>query len=320
MQIERLIREQIYLAKRRSQHKMMRRNIPYTFDNRKLFGLICIVIGLMLILSRCTKGSANRSDTKAKTAQNGVMNEKGILREEYYSYLQDFNVDEHTLIKCYNLSIKNKKPFSDTLAVWSVESYKGTRTNQILKLIKSSRGINALSGYGLYEDTSQVYSQFIYDIVCFPLSKKNSYTFENGWKQARSYKGTRKHYGIDIMDPQNEPGKIKIFSITDGVIENIGWNEVGGYRVGVRSNGGAYFYYAHLNQKPSHIQKGDILFAGDYLGDMGSTGYGVEGTRDQFPVHLHIGIAVKTKDNEEFWMNPYYILKYLELKDFTYRV
>ncbi|WP_171903766.1 M23 family metallopeptidase [Cellulosilyticum sp. I15G10I2] len=327
MQIERLIREQIYLAKRRNQYRFMKRSTLYTFNSRKVFGLICIVVGLLLILTRCSKDSTNKSTTQEKVTQNTQVNKttaatdikEEMTQEEYYTYIQDFNVDENTLLQLYNLSLKNRKPYSDTLAIWMVENYKGTASKQILKMIKSPEGINTLLNDSLYETASHIYSQFIYDLVCFPLSSKKKYSFENGWKQARSYNGARQHYGIDIMDPQNTPGQIKIFSITDGVIESIGWNEVGGYRVGIRSNGGAYFYYAHLNENPSHIQKGDAIFAGDYLGDMGDTGYGKEGTRGKFPVHLHVGIAVKAKGNDEFWVNPYYILRYLELKDFVYK-
>jgi len=316
MEIERLIKEQIYLVKRRNRHKHIKRNTTTPLSSKKIIGLICIIIGIVLLLSRCSKGSTNKqSVTKAPGKQTEAASEIG---EAYYAYLQDFNINESKLGQLHGLSIKNKKPFSDVLALWTVENYKGTKPNQIVGLIKANKKSNTLTNYGLYEDTKTIYNQFIYDLVCFPLSKKPSYAFENGWKQGRSYKGARKHYGTDLMDVKNEQGKLKVFSITDGTVENIGWNEVGGYRVGIRTNGGAYFYYAHLNEQPTHIKKGDTVLAGDYIGDMGDTGYGKEGTRGEFPVHLHIGIAVSTKDNKEFWINPYYILRYLELKDFVY--
>lgn len=332
MQIERLIKEQIYLVKRRNRYKYVKRNTIAQVSNKKFIGLICIIIGIVLLLSRCSKGntdnqSADKQNITAISNKNSTVNQTNTVQtmnkpinigDSYYAYLQDFNVNEIILKQLHHLSIKNKKPFSDVLAIWTVENYKGTKQNQIVKLIKTNKSNNTLSNYGLYEDTKKIYNQFIYDLTCFPLTKKPNYTFENGWKQGRSYKGARKHYGIDIMDTKNEPGKLKVFSMTDGMIENIGWNEVGGYRVGIRTNGGAYFYYAHLNEHPIHLKKGDTIFAGDYIGDMGNTGYGKEGTRGEFPVHLHIGIAVRTKDNEEFWINPYFILKYLELKDFTY--
>ena len=116
------------------------------------------------------------------------------------------------------------------------------------------------------------------------------------------------------MASNTPSGIVPIRSITDGVVENIGWNELGGYRVGIRSNGGAYFYYAHLDAPPTHIEKGDVITAGQVIGMMGDTGYGSEGTRGLFPVHLHIGIAVQNSEEKEFWINPYPILKYLDYK------
>jgi murein DD-endopeptidase MepM/ murein hydrolase activator NlpD len=327
MEIERLIREQIYLVKRRNKRKYIKRNTNITVNNKRLIGLICIILGVVLLMSKCSKGSIDKQNLKdTPNKQSSVNQSKDIqavnepmnIRDTYYEYVQDFNIPETVLAQLHQLSIKNKKPFTDILAVWTVKSYEGAKQAEVYRLIKKDRKISFLSDYGFYEDTKKIYSQFIYDLVCFPLPKKVGYTFENGWKQGRSYKGARKHYGIDIMDAKNEPGKLKVYSMTDGKIENIGWNEVGGYRVGIRTNGGAYFYYAHLNKKPVHINKGDSILAGDYIGDMGDTGYGKEGTRGEFPVHLHIGIAVKTRDNEEFWINPYYILRYLELKDFVY--
>ena len=327
MKIERLIKEQIYLAKRRGRFKVARRSIGYGMDNKKVWGILCIVLGFLLIFTQCGKKDANKTNVKQQVTHNTTINEKSYslykeeeigFEESYYTYLQDFEVGEKTLEQLYNLAIKNKRPYSDTLAIWTAENYMGTAANKILKLIKSSDAIGTLSHYSLYEKASQIYSQFVYDLVCFPLAKKESYVFENGWKQGRTYKGNRQHYGIDIMDTKNEPGSLKIFSMTDGVVENIGWNEVGGYRVGIRSHGGAYFYYAHLNELPGHLQKGDSVFAGDYLGNMGNTGYGKEGTKGVFPVHLHMGIAVKVKDQDEFWINPYYILRYLELREFNY--
>lgn len=317
MQIERLIREQIYLFKRRNKYRGIRLPKTELQRYRRSIGIILVVVGLALILSRC--GKAEKKNIELKESTQATVSQIEGVKEDYYAYVQDFAIEENTLQELHQLALKNKRPFSDTLALWTIENYYGKTPKDIVKLIKNKGDLTTLDHYGLYEETQKIYSQFSYNLTCFPIAKKDSYTFENGWKQGRTYKGTRQHYGIDIMDPDNTPGKIKVFSITDGVIENIGWNELGGYRVGIRTHEGAYFYYAHLNQNPVHVKKGDSVSAGDYIGDMGDTGYGKEGTRGEFPVHLHVGIAVKTKDNEEFWINPYYILRYLELKDFVYR-
>ena len=87
--------------------------------------------------------------------------------------------------------------------------------------------------------------------------------------------------------------------MTDGVIEKIGWLEMGGWRIGVRAPGGAYLYYAHLYDYAGDFKEGDRVKAGELIGYMGDTGYGkTEGTRGNFDVHLHVGIYIKTDHNE----------------------
>lgn len=63
MEIERLIREQIYLMKRRSKHKGIKRNKLFTAKNKpflanekQLIGIICVIIGLLLLLVKCSIG------------------------------------------------------------------------------------------------------------------------------------------------------------------------------------------------------------------------------------------------------------------------
>ena len=41
-----------------------------------------------------------------------------------------------------------------------------------------------------------------------------------------------------------------------------------------------------------------IRKAGDFLGFMGDSGYGQEGTKGKFPVHLHIGIYLYDEGKE----------------------
>ena len=51
--------------------------------------------------------------------------------------------------------------------------------------------------------------------------------------------------------------------------------------------------------------------AGDVIGFMGDTGYGEEGTKGKFPVHLHVGIYVYP-NGQEMSVNPYWVMRYLE--------
>lgn len=149
--------------------------------------------------------------------------------------------------------------------------------------------------------------KILQDVKCFPV-RGDAYSFEDGYGEGRNYGGNRKHEGIDIMSKEGKRGVQEVQSVSRGVVEQIGWLELGGYRVGIRSPRGVYFYYAHLDRYAPGLKKGDTVKAGTLLGYMGDTGYGKEGTRGQFPVHLHFGIYYN-QGEEEKSVNPYRVLQ-----------
>ncbi len=163
------------------------------------------------------------------------------------------------------------------------------------------------------------------DLQYFPIpfSRKNSamdISFENSWMFDRSFGGNRGHEGTDVMASFNERGHYPVISITDGVVEKVGWLKLGGYRIGIRASNGAYFYYAHLYDYAKEFKEGDEVKAGELLGFMGDSGYGEEeGTVGKFAVHLHLGIYLKNEMGEEFSVNPYWVLKWLEEKRLSYQ-
>ncbi len=159
------------------------------------------------------------------------------------------------------------------------------------------------------------------DIVYFPvpesaydpLGYKVSYTDSFG--SARNFGGDRVHEGCDIMASVDKRGHYPVVSISEGVIENIGWLKLGGYRIGIRSPHGVYFYYAHLNDYIRDFSVGDEVKAGEVIGFMGDSGYGEkEGTTGMFPVHLHLGIYLNDAAGKEESKNPYPFLQALETK------
>lgn len=164
----------------------------------------------------------------------------------------------------------------------------------------------------------QVLYQAVWDdVVYFPTGE--GMTYEDSWMFERNYGGKRRHEGCDLMPPENQSGRYPIFSMTDGIVEKVGWLEKGGFRLGIRSPHGGYFYYAHLSDYAMDFQIGQKVQAGDLIGYMGDTGYGPEGTRGMFDVHLHLGVYVRTEENPEISVNPYWILKSLEGQILKYR-
>ncbi|RHR90539.1 M23 family peptidase [Roseburia sp. AF15-21] len=155
------------------------------------------------------------------------------------------------------------------------------------------------------------------DIVYFPVpdtiwDEEKKVTFGDTWMQSRTYGGDRGHEGCDIMADINERGNYPVISVCDGTIEQMGWLELGGYRIGIRSPHGAYFYYAHLSDYAEGLSIGDEVHAGELIAFMGDTGYSrTEGTAGNFDVHLHFGIYLNDENKREFSVNSYSILQYL---------
>lgn len=161
------------------------------------------------------------------------------------------------------------------------------------------------------------YRAVLSDLVYFPIplstrNEKAVVSFENSWMYERSFGGIRGHEGTDLMPSVPETDLYPVVSMTGGIVENVGWLTKGGYRIGIRSPHGGYFYYAHLSAYAKEFQKGDTVAAGELLGYMGNTGYGEEGTTGMFDVHLHLGIYIRTEQYKERSVNPYWVLRFLE--------
>lgn len=179
--------------------------------------------------------------------------------------------------------------------------------------INENRETDEFSYY--MEKVDQVSSE----IQCFPVVKEGTderypVSYDNTWGAERTYGGERTHEGCDLMAVSNERGKYKVCSMTDGVVKNIGWLEQGGWRIGIESDAGTYYYYAHLDSYEKAFEKGERVVAGQILGRMGDSGYGKEpGTKGNFAVHLHVGIYLKDLEGKERAVNPYWYLKRLEI-------
>lgn len=153
------------------------------------------------------------------------------------------------------------------------------------------------------------------DLKYFPVPKSSTdeslnVSYGDSWMSERTFGGKRGHEGTDLMASENVSGLYPIISMTDGVVVNKGWLPKGGWRIGILSESGGYYYYAHLSDY-ADIEEGDKIKAGELLGYMGDSGYGEEGTTGMFPVHLHVGIYIYS-DGKEISINPYWIMRYLE--------
>lgn len=168
----------------------------------------------------------------------------------------------------------------------------------------------ALNDYYQNEDATRIilgiarlfekYDRIDLDERAFPTAKWHAYSFSNGYGAARGWGGARSHEGIDIFASYGTP----VVATSHGIVEIAGWNEYGGYRIGIRDIYNTYQYYAHLQWFASEIEVGAIVEPGQVIGSVGSTGYGPEGTSGKFDPHLHFGLY-KFDGQREWAFNPY---------------
>ncbi|GGM37306.1 L-Ala--D-Glu endopeptidase [Paraliobacillus quinghaiensis] len=138
----------------------------------------------------------------------------------------------------------------------------------------------------------------------FPIPLHHNYSYRNTWGDARGFGGRRIHEGTDIFANYGTPVKATRY----GVVEIMGWNRFGGWRIGIRDIYSNYHYYAHLNGFSDDLKVGDVVKPGDVIASVGATGYGPPGTSGKFPPHLHYGMY---KDNgySEWSFDPYPYLR-----------
>ena len=169
-----------------------------------------------------------------------------------------------------------------------------------------------------------MFENILSEMRVFPIPQDyepDTYVFSDSWGSLRLYGSDRIHEGTDILDRENIRGRLPVISMTDGRISSLGWSEPGGFHVGISTVNGTYYYYAHLDHFADGLAKDMFVTAGRQLGYMGDTGYGKEGSKGKFPVHLHVGICPKvTFTDKEFWINPYPFLRSLEEKRISERL
>lgn len=158
----------------------------------------------------------------------------------------------------------------------------------------------------------------VYGLKAFsPIAKGFEYSDYDDFGSSRSYGYKRQHLGHDMMGQIGTP----IIAVESGYVEALGWNQYGGWRIGIRSfDGKRYYYYAHLRQNFPYaldLEEGSIVTAGDVIGYMGHTGYSTkENTNNIDTVHLHWGLQLifdesQKEGNNEIWIDCYALTRFL---------
>lgn len=277
-------------------------------------------------------------------------------KEEYVSVEKDgfikwvdFNVTYKALSECLKYDIEtyqkdNHASWIDLLAILSSRgggTFKNYKTSDLTKITDElsqgkkieeiSKGLKSFSYYqeayravlggfvGEYEIEREDGSyEKKYGLKAFsPIAKGYSYSHFDDFGASRSYGFKRKHLGHDMMGSVGTP----IVAVESGYVECVGWNQYGGWRIGIRSfDKKRYYYYAHLRRDHPYndMYEGKIVTAGDVIGYLGMTGYSTkENVNNINTPHLHWGMQLIFDESQkdaaaEIWIDVYAITKLLE--------
>lgn len=150
-----------------------------------------------------------------------------------------------------------------------------------------------------------------------PLAKFYPYSHFDDFGVSRSYGFKRKHLGHDMMGQVGTP----VIAVESGYVEALGWNQYGGWRIGIRSlDKKRYYYYAHLRQNFPYnksLEEGSVVQAGDVIGYLGRTGYSSKENANNIRTpHLHFGLQLIFDESQkesvsEIWIDCYDLVLFL---------
>ena len=203
--------------------------------------------------------------------------ESGQVSSENENYIQwvDFNVSYEALSQAYDYDIETYMSdahvnWIELLAYLAVQyggDFSSYREKDMAVAVEKiqTQGIEALTEdlkyydyyweayeavlggmVGVYEAEQEDGWKQVYGLKAFsPIAKGFSYSESDDFGASRSYGYQRTHLGHDILGQVGTP----IIAIEGGIVRALGWNQFGGWRIGIDSfDGKRYYYYAHLRQ------------------------------------------------------------------------
>ena len=309
--------------------------------NKKI--LIIFIIFIILITSILLFYSFGSDDSDSNT------------KDDFIKWV-DFNVTSEALnltakldINSHNNDERIKYNWIELLAYLACKNggdfknFKESDLNNLVDKVKNGESITDLSKdlkfYDYYyESYSAILGNFIgnyqietsnedgskslkekYGLKAFlPIAKNYSFSHYDDFGNSRSYGFKRTHLGNDLMGSIGTP----IVAVESGIVENLGWNQYGGWRIGIRSfDTKRYYYYAHLRKNHPYaegMEEGKIVKAGDVIGYLGMTGYSTKENVNNINVpHLHFGMQLIFDESQvdspnEIWIDVYQIIEFLK--------
>lgn len=280
--------------------------------------------------------------------------EEKVEEKEYIKWV-DFNVPLEVLEKTASLDIKSHNSEEKVKLNWielisylatkyggNFKSFKQSDLDNLVQKLKNGENIEEIiSNKKLYSYYIEAYTaildEFIgeyeievdnngqkvfqkkYGVKAFlPVAKNYNFSHYDDFGNSRSYGYKRVHLGNDLMGSIGTP----IIVVESGTVEAIGWNQYGGWRIGIRSfDKKRYYYYAHLRKDHPYakdLKEGNIVNAGDVIGYLGMTGYSTKENVNNINVpHLHFGMQLIFDESQkdgmnQIWIDVYSIINFLK--------
>ena len=321
-----------------------------------------LVILFILTVARCvqsrkaaaenTYAVMEKSGEGSQAGESGKAGEAGDSQKKKYIHWVEFNVPSDVMEKAFRLdmgTVQEEVHFNwvELLAYLGAkyggdfERFRQTDLDAVVEKLKSGSAMEEIAkdmkyyayyreAYGAVLDGMVGYFEQEsgndkiwlrkYGLKVFsPIAKNFPYSDFDDFGASRSYGFKRKHLGHDMMGQVGTP----VIAVESGYVEALGWNQYGGWRIGIRSfDKKRYYYYAHLRQNypyQANLKEGSIVTAGDVIGYLGRTGYSTtENTNNITTPHLHFGIQLifdesQKEGNNEIWINCYEIVKFLRM-------
>ena len=293
-----------------------------------------------------------KSGEGSQAGESGKAGEAGDSQKKKYIHWVEFNVPSDVMEKAFRLdmgTVQEEVHFNwvELLAYLGAkyggdfERFRQTDLDAVVEKLKSGSAMEEIAkdmkyyayyreAYGAVLDGMVGYFEQEsgndkiwlrkYGLKVFsPIAKNFPYSDFDDFGASRSYGFKRKHLGHDMMGQVGTP----VIAVESGYVEALGWNQYGGWRIGIRSfDKKRYYYYAHLRQNypyQANLKEGSIVTAGDVIGYLGRTGYSTtENTNNITTPHLHFGIQLifdesQKEGNNEIWINCYEIVKFLRM-------
>jgi len=322
----------------------------YVCRIRRYKYFIIALIALLIIFS--LSGFSFNLQSECRDARENFIEQISDSKEstknnDYIKWI-DLNTDSKSLSSVLSFCLEFRKngtalEFCEVLAFVAIKngnSFSGSSTNKYLKELRNKLNagvtIDEIAGsnkyYNYYKESYRaIFSGIVGEFTragsdkieygisgFFPLAKGYHYTHYDDFGAKRGYGYARRHLGHDFMGSVGTP----IVAIEGGIVTELGWNQYGGWRVGIRSlDTNRYYYYAHLrkdNPFAKDLSKGDRVHAGQLIGFLGNTGYSTTENKNLKTgnPHLHLGMQIifdecQVKGPKEIWVDLYAISKFL---------